>query len=193
MDRRQSKTRQAIIDAFVKLLAKHSYEKVSVKDIIDAANVGRSTFYSHFETKDELSRQICLELFQHIFSSSIPPCSTHNFSDKPLNAHNRIAHILYHLRDKRIYYLGIINYDDGHLFLRFFYDYMLENIQIVITGSKQDELTRIPETFIVSHLASSLISVIRWWLKTGMREEPEVVADYYTTLINPGIAEFEAK
>ena len=34
MDRRQKKTRQAIIDAFVKLLTKTSYEKVSVKDIM---------------------------------------------------------------------------------------------------------------------------------------------------------------
>lgn len=83
MDRRQKKTRQAIIDAFVKLLTKTSYEKVSVKDIIDAADVGRSTFYSHFETKDDLARQICFELFDHIFSPDIPSCSTHNFSDMP--------------------------------------------------------------------------------------------------------------
>lgn len=83
MDRRQKKTRQAIIDAFVKLLTKTSYEKVSVKDIIDAADVGRSTFYSHFETKDDLARQICFELFDHIFSPVIPPCSTHNFSEMP--------------------------------------------------------------------------------------------------------------
>ena len=72
MDRRQKKTRQAIIDAFVKLLTKTSYEKVSVKDIIDAADVGRSTFYSHFETKDDLARQICFELFDHIFSPVKP-------------------------------------------------------------------------------------------------------------------------
>lgn len=104
MDRRQKKTRQAIIDAFVKLLTKTSYEKVSVKDIIDAADVGRSTFYSHFETKDDLARQICFELFDHIFSPVIPPCSTHNFSEMPQNTETRITHILYHLRDKREYY-----------------------------------------------------------------------------------------
>lgn len=92
MDRRQKKTRQAIIDAFVKLLTKTSYEKVSVKDIIDAADVGRSTFYSHFETKDDLARQICFELFEHIFSPVIPPCSTHNFSEMPQNTETRITH-----------------------------------------------------------------------------------------------------
>ena len=135
MDRRQKKTRQAIIDAFVKLLTKTSYEKVSVKDIIDAADVGRSTFYSHFETKDDLARQICFELFDHIFSPVVPPCSTHNFSDMPQNTETRITHILYHLRDKREYYLGIINYDDGTLFLGFFRDYMLQNVSIKMSGS----------------------------------------------------------
>lgn len=56
MDRRTEKTRQSIIDAFVKLTNKSGYEKVSVKDIIQEANIGRSTFYDHFETKDELAR-----------------------------------------------------------------------------------------------------------------------------------------
>ena len=36
------------------------------------ADVGRSTFYSHFETKDDLARQICFELFDHIFSPGYP-------------------------------------------------------------------------------------------------------------------------
>ena len=48
----------------------------------------------------------------------------------PQNTETRITHILYHLRDKREYYLGIINYDDGTLFLGFFRDYMLQNVSI---------------------------------------------------------------
>ncbi len=192
MDRRQLKTRQAIIDAFVGLLTKNSYEKISVKDIIDAANIGRSTFYSHFETKDELARQICIDLFTHIFSHVIPPCSTHNFSDKPQNAQNRIAHILYHLRDKRDYYQGIITHDESTLFLRFFREYMLKNVTIKLAGSQKEALQKVPEDFLISSLTSSFIGMVRWWFKNNMQQPSEEVAQYFMALINPAIAEFEA-
>ncbi len=192
MDRRQTKTRQAIYDAFVNLMAQTSYEKISVKDIIDAANIGRSTFYSHFETKDDLARKMCLMLFKHIFSHTIPPCSTHNFSELPQNAENRIAHILYHLRDKRKYYWGIINYDEGNLFLRFFREYIQDNLRIIIQGADKQRISKVPEDFLAAHIASSFVGMVRWWLKSAMRQTPEEVAAYYVTLINPAIAEFEA-
>lgn len=193
MDRRQARTRQAIIDAFVTLLDKSSYEKISVKEIIDTANVGRSTFYSHFETKDDLACQICNNLFEHIFSHVIPPCSTHNFSEVEPCAETRITHILYHLRDKRKYYLGIIRHEDGALFLHFFRDFMMKRISIKATGVYQEMIQSMPEDFMVNSLASSFIGMVHWWLKDNMQTQPETVAKYYMTLINPAIAEFEAK
>ena len=70
MDRRQKKTRQAIFNAFTDLLETKPYSTVTVSEIIAAADVGRSTFYSHFETKDDLLRALCAEIFEHVFSDA---------------------------------------------------------------------------------------------------------------------------
>ncbi len=41
-------------DAFRALILEKGYEAVTVQEIIDRANVGRSTFYAHFESKEQL-------------------------------------------------------------------------------------------------------------------------------------------
>ena len=80
MDRRQKKSRDAIFNAFGVLLSRKSYTKITVQEIIDEANVGRSTFYAHFETKDDLLREMCTDLFNHVFSEHLDSESTHDFS-----------------------------------------------------------------------------------------------------------------
>ncbi len=53
-DRRTQRTQQALLDALIDLLKVRHYDAISVKDIIEKANVGRSTFYAHYQTKDDL-------------------------------------------------------------------------------------------------------------------------------------------
>jgi len=101
MDRRQQKTRDAIFGAFTTLLSSKNYTKITVQEIIDEANIGRSTFYSHFETKDDLLKEMCTDLFNHIFSNGLNTESTHDFSLADGNPNSMITHILYHLRDNK--------------------------------------------------------------------------------------------
>ena len=97
MDRRQKKTREAIFSAFTSLLSEKHYNQISVQDIIDRADIGRTTFYTHFETKDFLLKDLCEELFGHIIYTAMG-LSDHyhcNFS----NAEDSVfLHLLSHLQ-----------------------------------------------------------------------------------------------
>ena len=53
-DRRVRRTRRALGDALIGLLHEKRYEDITVQDILDRADVGRSTFYAHFVDKDSL-------------------------------------------------------------------------------------------------------------------------------------------
>src|SRR5712692_10188460 len=55
-DRRIARTRATLQHALMSLILKKGYEAITIKDICIAANVGRSTFYAHFTSKDDLKR-----------------------------------------------------------------------------------------------------------------------------------------
>jgi AcrR family transcriptional regulator len=53
-DKRVEKTREALFGAFFGLVLDRPYEDIKVDDIIAIAGVGRSTFYEHFDGKDDI-------------------------------------------------------------------------------------------------------------------------------------------
>jgi AcrR family transcriptional regulator len=61
-DRRVQRTRKLLEDALIALILEKGYEAVTIQDIIDRANVGRSTFYAHFLDK----QQLLLSGFEHL-------------------------------------------------------------------------------------------------------------------------------
>ena len=69
-DRRVQRTKQLLWEAFVKLILEKGYEAVTVQDIIDGANVGRSTFYSHYENKENLLLGAHAHISQLFFNDS---------------------------------------------------------------------------------------------------------------------------
>lgn len=53
-DRRVQKTLSALREAFFELVLSHSYDEIKISHIIAKANVGRSTFYQHYKSKDDI-------------------------------------------------------------------------------------------------------------------------------------------
>ena len=86
-DRRITKTRKAIYSAFLQLLNQKGYETITVQEIIDLADVGRSTFYSHYESKELLLDELCQKLFHHLFERA-----------QHLSPQDYLAHIFQHFK-----------------------------------------------------------------------------------------------
>lgn len=185
MDRRQQKTRKSIFNAFGQLLARKNYSRITVQEIIDEANIGRSTFYAHFETKDELLRELCTELFRHVFSEEIMHETTHNFTFSRDDNRAIITHILYHLRDNRENVLSIMSSESGDIFLQYFREYLNSTIINRMVENVDMNALGIPKELLINHISGTFISIIQWWIKEGVRKTPEELAEYFFKLIVP--------
>ncbi len=170
MDRRQQKTRKAIFKAFRSLLEKKRYDHITVQEIIDEADVGRSTFYAHFETKDLLLDALCEELFFHIFEND--PCP---WVGKDTDLESKLSHTLWHIRDEKNDLSGILLSDSGELFMTYFKRHLHTMFEKFIDIFKVD----VPREFLLNHLVGSFSETVMWWIKEGMITPPESVAAYF--------------
>lgn len=180
MDRRQQKTRAAIFKAFSNLLEVKSFNHITVQEIIDGANIGRSTFYAHFETKDELLKAMCTDIFSHIFSDGLISEKTHDFSCVNKGLEAKLTHLLYHLRDNKKDVTGILSCESKELFMRYFKEYLAQMFARYL-GEIDIEA---PEDFIINHLVGSFAETVHWWIKKNMDCTPEEVAGYYMSAIH---------
>lgn len=173
MDRRQQKTRKAIFRAFRALLEKKRYDHITVQEIIDEADVGRSTFYAHFETKDLLLDAMCEELFYHIFEHD--PCP---WAGRDADLEGKLSHALWHIRDEKEDLSGILLSDSSELFMRYFKAHLRTMFESHIAFFKVD----VPKDFLLNHLVGSFAETVQWWMKEGMKTSPEMTAKYFITM-----------
>lgn len=179
MDRRQEKTRIAIFQAFNRLLEAKHFNNITVQEILDEANIGRSTFYSHFGTKDALLREMCTDIFDHVFSHELRSEASHDFSASDHGIHEKITHLLYHLQDNKGNLLGILSGESSELFMKFFKEYLGAMFRVYPELLKPD----VPEGLAMNHLVVSFAETVKWWIGQKMKMPPEELADHYLKLI----------
>ena len=183
MDRRQKKTREAIFRAFTELLSKKHYNQITVGEIIEKADVGRATFYAHFETKDFLLKEICEELFCHIFDASEHGSEKHRHIFDCNAPSSVILHLLQHLQKNDNNILELLSCENNELFLRYF----KENLKVLIRkqpqvfGKSKDE--QLPEGYWINHVSSTFVETVRWWLDNGRNETPETLSRYFIAVL----------
>ena len=185
MDRRMQKTKNAIYQAFNKLLTLQPYSKITVQQIIDEANIGRSTFYAHYETKDELLKEMCQHIFSHVISTNLSEEKTHDFSTSNQNLTSILTHILYHIKEEVIHFKGFLNSENGEYF---WMNFRCESV-VFIKGHMLTKIRKpsVPENVLIHHISTTLEGQMKLWLQKGMMESPETIAKYIEALLGPYI------
>ncbi len=150
-DRRVERTRQSLLDALRDLLFERGYDGFAVRDIVERANVGRSTFYEHFASKDEIFRESLDRPVEALAASACEPGGL-----------ERLKAILLHFAENPRLTGGMLAGSGRRLMTQV----LSEHIAAYLTSQLQRErrsLT-IPVRLAADHLADAQLGLIESWL-----------------------------
>jgi AcrR family transcriptional regulator len=181
-DRRVLRTRQLLQEALVALILEKGYQKITIQDIIDRANIGRSTFYSHYRDKDDLLLsgfdELAHDLNRHMRAPETP-------GSEPRHLLHSLEFFT-HACDNKELYMAMADSGGGELVFDIARQHMQDHIEYHLKQMPAigDE---IPLPVITNFLAGSLLSMITWWLEQSLPFSPEEMNDMFNALAMPGI------
>jgi AcrR family transcriptional regulator len=180
-DRRVQRTRTAIHDALLGLMLETSYEAITIQNILDRANVGRSTFYSHYRDKDEILIASVDELHAML-------AAAHEGAKAKRNVHeNAIAFsraMFEHAAEYRKVYRALVAASVWPRVRQGIQDALADLIRGDVKKLRTGK-GPVPADLLVHYLAGTFMSVLTWFLE-GRTSLPASEADeLYRALVLP--------
>ena len=179
MDRRRRKSREAIFKAFSELLSEKNVNYITVGEIIERADVGRATFYAHFETKDYLLKELCEELFCHVFDSVEGNMNNHKHIFDCNAPDSVFLHLLRHIKNNDHNILDLLSCCNNDLFLRYFKEGLLKLIRSQSDFFGNEKIKQLPEDFLLNYISSAFTETVKWWIDGKMKQSPEEITRYF--------------
>jgi AcrR family transcriptional regulator len=183
-DRRVKRTRKTLQDALIALILEKGYEAITVQDVIDRADVGRSTFYAHFVDKEAL----LLSQFEHLQADFERHFAEHAPDDASTDLLDFSGVMFQHAQRYRRVYQAVVGRQSGQL--------MQRNLEKTLTARVKKRVDRlwvggqrqaVPPDILTHHLVSAFMSLLIWWLDHDLPHPPERMDQIYRQLIRRGI------
>jgi AcrR family transcriptional regulator len=175
-DRRSQRTRHLLGAALVQLIREKDYGIITVSDIIERANVGRSTFYAHYRDKDalfvgELDRVI------EILSQRIPGQDEIPFFPS--------LGLFRHVGEEFELYKSLLWTPGIDLLTKHLQKSISQRVEhgLQTSGRNFD----IPNPVLASFIAGSFLTLLKWWLENKMIYPPEQMDEIFKKLALSGI------
>ncbi len=177
-DRRTRRTRDMLGDALIELILEKHYDEITVQNVIDRANVGRATFYAHFRDKEDL--------FLSDFENLLDGVNQHIQLEQAGKAQIvPIRQLFSHLQDFHHLYRALAMSRKMELMLKTGTEYLSKKIEHKLVS--QSVSTSVPPAILAHHIASTLFSLLKWWLENNMPYSPDRMDEIFHELVAPGL------
>jgi AcrR family transcriptional regulator len=182
-DRRSQRTRRLLRDALIELLLEKRYGDVTIQDILDRANIGRSTFYAHYMDKDDLltseMAQIIEQFDAHAFNTSE--------SDNVVLPSLRLFE---HVQVEQRLIQAIVRGSGTEVVLKDFRAHLTALIVQKLATRSGVRFPELPPREITARvIAGTFFTLLDWWFETGLRETPQAMDAMFQKLVMPSVRE----
>ena len=185
-DRRIEKTRRLLHEALTSLTREKAYEEIAVQEILDRANVGRSTFYMHFRGKDDLLASAIHELLGPVEGSWDAPADATDQRITSFSLHI-LEHILHHRRTAAVV-TGAKAWAVVHEHLRRILAEQIANDLKRHSRARQRGAGQVPPELLAQYVTSTFLLVLNWWVDSQTRLQPKEVNALFRSLVDPTLA-----
>jgi AcrR family transcriptional regulator len=173
-DRRQRKSRAALQQALVRLIAEKPYEAITIEDVTEAADVARATFYAHYKDRAALLAEANQELIRDLTArvTAITPLNP------PVWTGGAVAEVFRHAAEHRHLYLLVLRGEGGPLPR----EQLIEAFEVTATAiftamaEANRHKPRIDLPFVSKAYIGALLATLEAWLGGALPGEPEEVA-----------------
>jgi AcrR family transcriptional regulator len=180
-DIRVRRTRDALGDALVELMHEKPFAAITVQQVLDRADVGRSTFYTHYRGKDDLFLSDVEDFFE-LMSTLL---------SRRGEVSNRVAPVrefFAHVADWRDFFVTLVASAKVRDVLELGQGYFARAIERRLAELPPARaITSMRRTAVAHALAGALLSLLSWWIDRGMPESPAQMDDLFHHMVWSGV------
>ena len=187
-DRRIVRTKNEIKETFISLLEEKSFEKITVRDLTERANINRGTFYLHYLDKYDMLEKLENELFEKVQTIVNESNFTTNFKMANFESERRlfIIRILQCFQEEAAFMKVILSQNGDANFKEKIRQVFLYNFQGLLPSTFKAEQLKYPVDLLLMYISSAHLGVLTYWLQNDFQQSPEEIADMLIDIIMNG-------
>jgi AcrR family transcriptional regulator len=179
-DRRVQRTRELLQKALIELISERGYDAITIQDIVDHANVGRTTFYLHYTSKDDLLMSCHEVIVSEFHFGPLYPLSREELLSPEAPAGMRRAYR--HLEEARTVLYPLFQGKDSLLILRRLRDWIAQEIEASLRAAFAEADSTITLDVLAHYLAGAQIAMVQWWLQKRQAHTADSLAQTFHRL-----------